>query len=28
VANCDALDTPPDAVVETILKELRKLKMA
>jgi adenylate kinase len=28
VANCDALDTPPDAVVEIILKELRKLKMA
>lgn len=28
VANCDALDTPPDIVVETILKELRKLKMA
>jgi adenylate kinase len=28
VANCDALDTPPDAVVETILKELRKLKLA
>jgi adenylate kinase len=28
VANCNALDTPPDAVVETILKELSKLKMA
>ncbi len=28
VANCDALDTPPDAVVEIILKELSKLKMA
>ena len=28
VANCDALDTPPNAVVETILKELRKLKLA
>jgi adenylate kinase len=28
VANCDALDTPPDTVVETILKELRKLKLA
>ena len=28
VANCDALDTPPETVVETILKELRKLKMA
>jgi adenylate kinase len=28
LANCDALDTPPDAVVETILKELRKLKLA
>ena len=28
VANCDALDTPPSAVVETILKELGKLKMA
>jgi adenylate kinase len=27
VANCDALDTPPDAVVEIILQELRKLKM-
>jgi len=27
VANCDALDMPPDAVVETILKELSKLKM-
>jgi adenylate kinase len=28
VANCDALDTPPDTVVETILKELQKLNMA
>jgi adenylate kinase len=28
VATCNALDTPPDAVVETILKELSKLKMA
>lgn len=28
VANCDALDTPPNTVVETILKELRKLNMA
>ena len=28
VANCDALDTPPETVVETILKELKKLKMA
>jgi adenylate kinase len=28
VANCDALDTPPETVVETILKELSKLKMA
>jgi adenylate kinase len=28
VASCTALDTPPDAVVETILKDLRKLKMA
>jgi adenylate kinase len=28
VANCNALDTPPDAVVEAILKELSKLKMA
>ncbi len=28
VANCDALDTPPETVVETILKELRKLKLA
>jgi len=28
VANCDALDTPPETVVETILKELGKLKMA
>jgi len=27
VANCDALDTPPETVVETILKELGKLKM-
>ena len=28
VANCDALDMPPETVVETILKELRKLNMA
>jgi adenylate kinase len=28
VANCDTLDTSPETVVETILKELRKLKMA
>jgi adenylate kinase len=28
VANCDALDTPPETVVETILKDLSKLKMA
>jgi adenylate kinase len=28
VANCDALDTPPETVVEIILKELRKLKLA
>jgi len=28
VANCDALDTPPETVVEMILKELRKLKLA
>jgi adenylate kinase len=28
VANCDALDTPPETVVEAILKELRKLNMA
>ena len=28
VANCDAVDTPPETVVETILKELSKLKMA
>jgi adenylate kinase len=28
VANCDALDTPPENVVEVILKELRKLKLA
>jgi len=27
VAKCDALDTPPETMVETILKELRKLKM-
>ncbi|UCF44810.1 MAG: nucleoside monophosphate kinase [Candidatus Bathyarchaeota archaeon] len=27
VANCDTLDTPPDAVVKTILKNLSKLKM-
>jgi adenylate kinase len=28
VANCNALDTPPETVVEVILKELRKLKLA
>jgi adenylate kinase len=28
VANCDALDTPPETIVEIILKEIRKLKMA
>ena len=28
VAECDALDTPPEKVVEIILKELRKLKLA
>jgi len=28
VANCNALDTPPEIMVETILKELKKLKMA
>ena len=28
VARCDALDTPPETVVEVILKELRKLKLA
>jgi adenylate kinase len=28
VANCDALDTPPEIVVEIILKELGKLKLA
>jgi adenylate kinase len=28
VAECDALDTPPEKVVEIILQELRKLKMA
>ncbi len=28
VAKCDALDMPPENVVETILKELRKLKLA
>ena len=27
-AACDALDTPPEKVVEVILKELRKLKLA
>jgi adenylate kinase len=27
MANCDALDTPPETVVEVILKELRKLKL-
>lgn len=28
MAGCDALDTPPETVVEVILKELRKLKLA
>jgi adenylate kinase len=28
VAKCDALDTPPETIVEIILKELRKLKLA
>jgi adenylate kinase len=28
LAECDALDTPPEKVVEIILKELRKLKLA
>jgi adenylate kinase len=28
MASCDALDTPPETVVEVILKELRKLKLA
>jgi adenylate kinase len=28
VAHCDALDAPPETVVEVILKELRKLKLA
>jgi len=28
VAGCDALDTPPESVVEVILKELGKLKLA
>ena len=28
VANCDALDMPPETVVETILKELKKLNIA
>jgi adenylate kinase len=28
VANCDALDTPPEIMVEAILKELKKLNMA
>jgi adenylate kinase len=27
-ASCDALDTPPETIVEIILKELRKLKLA
>jgi len=27
-AGCDALDTPPETIVEVILKELRKLKLA
>jgi adenylate kinase len=28
VASCDAVDAPPETVVETILQELRKLKIA
>ena len=28
VASCDALDTPPETVVEEIVKELKKLKLA
>ena len=28
VANCDALETPPENVVEEIVKDLRKLKLA
>ncbi len=28
VANCDTLDMPPETIVEAILKDLRKLKMA
>ncbi len=28
VSNCEALDTPPEIVVEQMLKELRKLKLA
>ena len=28
VANCDALETPPENVVEQIVKDLRKLKLA
>ena len=28
VAHCDALDTPPDRVVEAIMKDLQKLKLA
>jgi adenylate kinase len=27
-ASCDALDTPPETIVEIILKELKKLKLA
>jgi adenylate kinase len=27
-ASCDALDTPPETVVEVILKKLKKLKLA
>jgi adenylate kinase len=28
VASCDALDTPPETVVEKVIKELKKLKLA
>jgi adenylate kinase len=28
VAHCDALDTPPDKVVDAIMKDLQKLKLA
>jgi len=28
VANCDALETPPENIVEEIVKDLRKLKLA